>query len=192
MSYYPQTHTSRSPVSAGSSTVYLPGWGSSNRDASFQHLSTSSGSEGSYASNVGVYNGGMSDQQLLPGAFGSSGIMTPEDRDFVEHEDLQVPTGTPQGSSLDLTLDEHTYTNEERYAGAYWLWIHPFYPVIHRPSFSLHNASPLLKAAILALGAHALGDAADKTNARIVHERCAKVLKKVSGPKQESRARFVY
>ena len=121
----------------------------------------------------------MSDQPMLLGSFGSSRILTPEDRDLMEHDDLLIPTRSPRGSSADLSLDENIYTNEERYLGAYWLWVHPFYPVVHRPSFLLQTASPLLKAAMLALGAHALGDTEDKKNARIVHERCAKVIKKV-------------
>ena len=121
----------------------------------------------------------MADQQFLLGTVGSSRLLTPKDRDFMEHDDLLIPTTSPRGSSVDLPLDETTYTNEERYSGAYWRWIHPFFPVVHRPSFILLNASPLLKAAMLALGAHALGDAADRTNARLIHERCVKVMKKV-------------
>ena len=98
----------------------------------------------------------------------------------MEHSQLLIPTGTPPGSSFELTLDETTYTNEQRYLNAYWVAVHPFAPVVHRPSFVLEHASPLLKAAMLALGANALGDASDKTNAKIVHEKCMKVLKKVS------------
>ena len=97
----------------------------------------------------------------------------------MEGDDLTIPTRSPRGSSIDISLDENVYTNEERYLGSYWLWIHPFFPVVHRPTFKLRNASPLLKAAMLALGAHALGDAEDKRNARTVHERCTKVIKKV-------------
>ena len=122
----------------------------------------------------------MDDHLLLGGSSHPSRGPTLEERDLMESNDLIVPTSTVHGSSLDLTLnslDEATYTNEERYLTAYWLRIHPLFPVVHRPSFTIQTASPLLRAAILALGAHALGDAADKTNARQIHERCLKVLK---------------
>ncbi|KAK3709086.1 hypothetical protein LTR37_011065 [Vermiconidia calcicola] len=175
---YTLPHTTRSPVSAGSSTVHLPQWGGNAHDPVYQHLNTSSGSESSVGNNFGIYNSDMADQQILLGTFGSSGVLTPEDRDFMETDDLVVPSNTSQGSSLDFSLDDSTYTNEERYLSAYWHWVHAYYPVVHRPTFSIQNVSPLLRAAMLALGAQALGDAADKGNARIMHERCTKVLKK--------------
>ena len=121
----------------------------------------------------------MADQHFVLGSLGSSGVLTPEDRDFMEQGNLIVPTPTSQ-TPFDIGVAETTYSNEKRYLGAYWFWIHPFYPIVHRPTFDLQFASPLLKCAMLALGAHALADVADKTNGRIIHERCMKVLKKVS------------
>jgi hypothetical protein len=121
----------------------------------------------------------MATQQFHLDAFNTQRTLTPEDRDFMEHDDLLVPAPSPRGSTVDFSFDEIDYTNDQRYLGAYWRCIHPLFPVVHRPSFILPNASPLLRAAMLALGAHALPDTGDKRNARIVHERCVKVIKKV-------------
>lgn len=172
---------SSTPDSAGSSTVCLPHWAHNAQD--FQgNLNNSSDSEASgTAAGVGSFhNQVMMDHVLLPGAFGSSRLLTADDRDAMERDDLVIPCSSRHDSLVDLSIAEPAYSNEERYLGAYWLWVHQLYPVVHRPSFNLHDASPLLKAAMLALGAHALGDSLDKTNARIVHERCVKVLKRVS------------
>lgn len=96
----------------------------------------------------------------------------------MEFRDLLIPTTTAQGSSSDLTLDGIPFANEQRYLGAYWMWVHPLYSVVHKSTFSLENASPLLRAAMLALGAHMLQNSTDMANARIIHERCMKVLQK--------------
>jgi len=97
----------------------------------------------------------------------------------MEAQELIIPSASPR-SSLDATFDEYTtFTNEQRYLGAYWTWTHALFPVVHKPSFNPHAASPLLRAAMLALGAHMLQNQTDMGNARIIHERCAKVLKKV-------------
>ena len=126
-----------------------------------------------------LYNGLMAGQSLPLNTFDTQQLLTPEDRDRMEFSQLLIPTPSPHSSSQDLSLDELNYSNDERYLGAYWRWIHPFYPIVHRPSFVLASASPLLRAAILALGAHALTENADKRNAKIIHERCMKVIQKV-------------
>ena len=163
---------SRSPISAGSSTVYLPQWTYGASDEPLKYMNPSSGSEGAFGPALTAYSSNLADPNLLPG--------NAEYRDFMEQGELIVPTSSPQGTPFDLSLEESTSADQERYLTAYWSWVHPFFPVIHRPSFSLQHASPLLRAAVLALGAHALGDATNKTNGRIAHERCLKVLKKVS------------
>lgn len=110
--------------------------------------------------------------------------LLPEYRDALEQAELSVHMVSPESSALNLSLDEVTYTNESRYLAAYWRFVHPLYPVVHRPSFDRHNASPMLRASMIALGAQALNGSSDKTTARLAHERCVKVLKKVSGTLQ--------
>lgn len=168
-------NASRTPDSGGSLAVGLPHW------HDYQgNLHNSSDSEASYTAGMGnIFHNAMAEQVLLPGTLGSSQILTAAERDLMEKDELVVPQGSPRDSLVDLSINESTHTNEDRYLGAYWLWVHPLWPVVHRPTFNLHEASPLLRAGMLALGAHAIGDSLDKTNARIVHERCIKVLKKV-------------
>ena len=179
-SYNPYPPTSRSPISAGSSNIDLNlQWGPSAHDPNFQHFGTSFGSDNTFQKGFGLYSGHMATQQFHLDSFNTQRMLTPEDRDFMEHDDLLVPAPSPHGSTVDFGLDETDYTNDQRYLGAYWRSMHPLFPVVHRPSFILPNASPLLRAAMLALGAHALPDTADKRNARIIHERCVKVIKKV-------------
>lgn len=171
--------TSNTPESTGSSTVCLPHWARNAQDFA-GNLNSSSDSEASVAAGLGgLYNSAMTEQVVLPGTYSSSQMLTAADRDLMEKDDLIVLPTARHDSMVDLNTNEPPYTNEERYLGAYWLWVHPLYPVVHRSSFSLDDSSPLLRVAMLALGAHALGDALDKTHARIVHERCMKVLKKV-------------
>ena len=168
-------------MSAGSSTIHLPPqWGQGVHDPTFQHFGTSFGSHNSFPKGFDLSNLHMANQQLPLGTFSAQRVLTPEDRDFLhEMDDLLIPTPSPQGSTVDFALDEVNYTNDERYLGAFWRWVHPFFPVVHRPTFIMPNASPLLKAAMLALGAQALPDTSDRRNARIIHERCVKVVKKV-------------
>lgn len=181
LGYHSFPPTDRTPDSSGSSTVGLAPWA---RGAQDFNLNNSSDSEASYTAGAAdFYNSVMAEQVLLPDAFGSSRMMTAAQRDENEREELLIPSsGSPHDSVVEFNVNEPIYTNENRYLGAYWLWVHPQYPVVHRPSFGLYEASPLLKAAMVALGAHAMGGASDKTNARVVHERCIKVLKKVSSP----------
>ena len=107
--------------------------------------------------------------------------LLPEYRDAWEQAELSMHMISPESSALNLNLDEVSYTNENRYLAAYWHFIHPSYPVVHRPSFNPHTVSPLLRASMIALGAQALNSSSDQTFARHVHERCVKVLKKVGG-----------
>jgi hypothetical protein len=170
--YGPSHTSSRSPVSAGSSTEFVPQWGPSSQTPAL-HVASSSSSDGTFGTDM--YMNVFGEQHYIPVfASGSVRMMSAEERDMSETDDLVIPT-TPPSSSSDLTLDT---TNDYRYLAAYWSWIHPLFPIVHKPSFDLEHSSPLLKAAMLALGAHMLRNSTDMGNARIIHERCTKVLKK--------------
>ena len=104
----------------------------------------------------------------------SAQVMTAETRDFMEVDDLAMP-----GTGLNISLDGQSIETLDRYASAYWAEVHPLFPIIHRPTFLLPECSPLLRAAILALGGQALRDRTDVTHARLLHEKCVKVLRKV-------------
>jgi hypothetical protein len=104
-------------------------------------------------------------------------MITAEERDAMESHDLHVPSVSLMTSS-ESSLDGEPFTNEQRYLGSYWMWVHPMFPVVHKLFFDLQTASPLLKTAILALGAHMLQNSNDMSNARIMHDRAQKVIKK--------------
>ncbi|TKA70088.1 hypothetical protein B0A55_08023 [Friedmanniomyces simplex] len=165
--------SSRSPVSAGSSTMYLPQWGpGAQSPAALPHFASSAASE-TFCHEISA---NLFAEHLIP--FKINGVVVrmilPEERDTMEMENLIVPSVS--SSTGDLTLD--CFTNEQRYLGSYWMWIHPLFPVVHKPSFNLQTASPLLRSTMLALGAHMLQNSTDMGNARIIHECAQKVLKK--------------
>ncbi|KAL1582813.1 hypothetical protein WHR41_08675 [Cladosporium halotolerans] len=109
----------------------------------------------------------------------NSSSMLPQCRDILEKDDLMTPTTAPQASSFGPNQYRRgTESNEQRYLEAYWQLIHPSWPVIHKPSFELSHASPLLRAAMLTWGAHSTGRQVDLFNACVLHRRCLKVLKK--------------
>ncbi|KAF2726241.1 hypothetical protein K431DRAFT_4819 [Polychaeton citri CBS 116435] len=166
---------SRSPVSAGSSSTmaHMPflnpphghefpynGYGSSFPDARY---CLQLPSDQNYSLRI--------TQEMMADA-----------RDLQERDELATPTTAPQSShELDSSLDASTLATEQRYLECFWNQIHPQYPIIYRPLFSLTQTSPLLKAAILALGSQAQGTRIDIENSRILHDRCIRVIKKRTG-----------
>jgi hypothetical protein len=95
-------------------------------------------------------------------------------RDRLELTALTIP-----GTDLDLNMDFLLAPTQQRYVSAYWTDVHPLFPVIHRGTFEASPPSPLLKTAVLALGAQSLGEIKDSLDSRILHERCVKVLRRV-------------
>lgn len=64
----------------------------------------------------------------------------------------------------------------EQYFDNYWRLFHPTFPVVHRATFSGVNESPMLRAAMIAVGAQFSNDPSAKRRSRILHERCMKLL----------------
>jgi hypothetical protein len=102
-------------------------------------------------------------------------------RDRLELTALTIP-----GTDLDLNLDFLVAPTQQRYVAAYWADIHPLFPVLHRDTFESSPPSPLLKTAVMALGAQSLGEIKDSLDSRILHERCVKVLRRVSAAQLSS------
>jgi hypothetical protein len=98
-------------------------------------------------------------------------------RDRLELTALTIP-----GTDLDLNMDFLLAPTQQRYVAAYWADVHPLFPVLHRGTFESSPPSPLLKTAVLALGAQSFGEIKDSLDSRILHERCVKVLRRVSQP----------
>ncbi|KAF2738685.1 hypothetical protein EJ04DRAFT_509259 [Polyplosphaeria fusca] len=66
----------------------------------------------------------------------------------------------------------------ERYLDNYWRCFHPFFPVIHRATFDDHSTSPMLRAAMIAIGAQYSNDPGAKRKSRIITDRCSKLFDK--------------
>lgn len=107
---------------------------------------------------------------------GMSGLLPAEARDVTESQDL---ASAFQSITIEDFVDGSAFSREEFYLESYWTWVHDLFPVIHRPTLHLPTASPLLRAAILALGAQALGGRDHLSNARNLHERSMKIVTKV-------------
>ncbi|KAF7188630.1 Zinc finger protein [Pseudocercospora fuligena] len=154
--------TSRSPASTGSSMVY-PQW------------LYSTGSCTPYESGVSSASIPHSNSNMVAIPIGMSGLLPAEARDVTELQDL---ASAFHNITIEDFVDGSAFSREEFYLEAYWTWIHDLIPVVHRGTLHLPTASPLLRAAILALGAQALGGRDHLFNARNLHERSLKILTK--------------
>lgn len=72
----------------------------------------------------------------------------------------------------------HTYPLEQ-YLDNYWRLFHPTFPIVHRPTYGRINPSPMLRAAIIAIGGQYSHDTSVKRKSRILHDRCLKLLERV-------------
>lgn len=106
---------------------------------------------------------------------GNGAALLPAYRDFLEQDELTTPTSAPQ--NFGARQFHHRTDNEQRYLEAYWRLVHPVWPIIHKPTFDVWYTSPLLRSAMLTLGACLTGDQVDAANACILHKRCLKVIK---------------
>lgn len=73
----------------------------------------------------------------------------------------------------------HTYPFEQ-YLDYFWRLFHPAFPIIHRPTFEHMNVPPILHAAMIATGGQYSNDISVKRKSRILHDRCIKLLERVS------------
>lgn len=68
----------------------------------------------------------------------------------------------------------------EQFLNNYWRLFHPTFPVVHRPTFeSSMSKSPMLHAAMIAIGGQYSCDTTVKRKSRVLHDRCIKQLEKV-------------
>ena len=176
---YRSSAGSRSPVSASSSTSIMPPpWNDADLAANTVNLSSFSIWDSCYD---------FPKRDCLPGddhvqvmTDGSARRLNASERDSMESDDLMIPTTAPREPWEETAFDDLAYTNEQRYLAAYWTWIHPQYPIVHKPTFDLDRTTPLLRASMLALGACMLQNGTDLENASTIHEQCVKVLKRRS------------
>lgn len=160
----PWTYTPRSPSSSISTMPYT--WPSNEKiptaqGLAYMHTSYPMGSLG-ISANIDA-----------TADYGQFSLRTTEQRDADEAGDLfqDEPYGMAQLA--------HTYLSEH-YLNNYWRLFHPAFPIIHRPTFGSANSSPMLHAAMIAVDGQYSNDTNTKHSARKLHDRCIKVLDKVS------------
>lgn len=163
----------RSPVSANS-IPQAPYWDTPM--AGYMQDSTTS-SENSFGrqSHLGGSDGNNS-QPWLGGP--NLEFVSAEQRDFMEQDDLATPLFGPQAHDFGPNLQNNGFDNEQRYLDAYWDSVHSLWPIVHKPTYDIFTASPLLRASMFALGAQSTGHPTDFSNGRTLHDRCIKVLQK--------------
>jgi hypothetical protein len=105
--------------------------------------------------------------------YGQFGLRTMQQRDADEAGVLF------QDEPYGMAQLVHTYPSEQ-YLNNYWRLFHPAFPIIHRPTFGWIDSSPMLRAAMIAVEGQYSNDTNTKDSARRMHDRCIKLLEKVS------------
>lgn len=180
--HYPTA--SRSPNSAESALLPLSTAGEESMHQAFGTISTPSSDVSAGPVITGKFSMFDESSRRLSGK--APHVTSPEDRDVLEQTDLQTPTVGRQAHDFGPNMSPSTFDIEESYMNAFWQTVYPLWPVVHRPSFEILSASPLLKAAMISLGAQSTGESNAFSNARILHERCMKVLRKRSNSNSHS------
>jgi hypothetical protein len=111
--------------------------------------------------------------RLMQASAGFSWIAARDQKEGKELFEVEYPWKTG------LVAEVAESVREQSFSLSYWSRVHDFVPMLHKPSFRIEKASPLLRAAVLALGEQALGTSHGMASAAGMHERCLKVLRKV-------------
>lgn len=156
------SYQSRSPASTTSTMAFT--WGSNDK--------------GSTASNLAYMNACSYPMTTMSiptsmdtmAGYGHFGPRTMIQRD---EEERVILFGDEQYGMASIA---HTHPFEQ-YLDYYWRLFHPTFPVVHR-STSV-NPSPMLRAAMVAIGSQYSSDSSDKKKGRDLHDRCLKLLERV-------------
>jgi len=100
-------------------------------------------------------------------------MMFPNPLKTVQQRDEEEQAILFPEQSFGMGTDTYQYS---QYLDNYWRLFHPSFPIIHKPTFDGVNESPMLKAAMLAVGAQYTDDAAAKAKSRSLYDRCLKLL----------------
>ncbi|KAF2399510.1 hypothetical protein EJ06DRAFT_522406 [Trichodelitschia bisporula] len=83
--------------------------------------------------------------------------------------------GLLENQQLGLSLNLGT---KQHYVKAYWEHFHPLFSILHKQSYRSHTPSPLLSAAVMAIGAQYTDEPAARHDSRILHEKCLELIAK--------------
>jgi len=154
----PWSYTPRSPTSSASTMPYT--WASNDKmPTALAYMGTS----------YPMTNLGISTPIDPMSGYGHFGPKTMMQRDEDEGVVLFQPYGMGQIA--------HTYPSEH-YLNNYWRLFHPTFPIVHR--HERMSPSPMLRAAMIAIGGQYSNDPSTKRKSRELHDRCIKLLEGVS------------
>lgn len=159
----PWSYASRSPTSTTSNMAYP--WPSSDKTPTTPCLAY-------MGTSYPMASIPMSASVDPMGGYGHFGAKTMVQRD--EEEGVILFGEQPYG----MGPIAHTYPFEQ-YLDYYWRVFHPTFPVVHRSTFENMIASPMLHAAMIAVGGQYSNDTSVKRKSRILHDRCVKLLERV-------------
>ncbi|KAK4981365.1 hypothetical protein LTR66_010048, partial [Elasticomyces elasticus] len=166
--HWPAPTTSRSPFSAGSSAFSPPFYfngdqgHSSGSDTSCQPLN----GPPYFEQPLSQHMNGMSDTSLCDLFYAAQDSM-----------ERTVLSGIGDNSFY-ISGDSFPDIVALNRLEGYWQWFHPLLPILHSPSFSFDSAPPLLRSAMIAVGAQYSSAWQDKTDAAALHAQCLKCLQK--------------
>ncbi|KAF2119235.1 fungal-specific transcription factor domain-containing protein [Lophiotrema nucula] len=158
----PWGYPSRSPTSATSTMAYT--WTSSEKNTAAANVAYMANT--SYPMTSVPLSAGI-DPMSAYGHFGPKSMAQRDDEEqaFLFPEQ-SFGMGHIANTSFEQDLDN------------YWRLFHPSFPVVHPATYDGVNDSPMLRAAMIAVGAQYSDDPSAKRKARILHDRCMKLLDK--------------
>ncbi|KAF2842041.1 hypothetical protein M501DRAFT_988309 [Patellaria atrata CBS 101060] len=159
----PYTNASRSPQSA-TSTLPLY-WADVDKSTYPSTVNGFSDPGTPPFSSAGYYG--------IPGP--TSGYMPYQQLISKSHEDIDRDEQISLFSDNSLGVSVAFYNVQQFYQN-YWTHFHALFPILHQPSFNADEKPPILKAAMMAIGAQYSDDSSERGQARALHDRCMKVL----------------
>ena len=156
----PWSYPSCSPTSATSALSYP--WTSNDKaaSASLAYMNVPLGTMGMP---------GGDDTLSTYGQFGPKSMMQRDD----EEQAYLFPE-----QSFGMAKIANTFSFEQ-YLDNYWRLFHPSFPIVHRPTFDRINEAPMLRAAMIAVGAQYSKDSSAKHTSRKLYDQCLKLVEKV-------------
>jgi hypothetical protein len=156
----PWSYTPRSPTSSASTMPYT--WASNEKmPTALAYMGTS----------YPMASLGISAPIDPMSGYGQFGQRTMMQRD--EDEGIILFPEHPYG----MGQIAHTYPSEH-FLNYYWRLFHPTFPIVHR--HEPMSLSPMLRAAMIAIGGQYSNDPSTKRKSRMLHDRCIKLLERVS------------
>ncbi|KAF2133716.1 hypothetical protein P153DRAFT_380904 [Dothidotthia symphoricarpi CBS 119687] len=158
----PWSYQSQSPMSCTSTMPHM--WTSNEKTLTASGFSYMAASD----SFLNMPIPGDVDNMVLYGQYGPQTMAMRDDED-----ELVLFPNQPHG----MDQITHVYPSKN-FLDNYWRLFHPTFPIVHRSTFESVSPSPMLHAAMIAVGGHYSTDASVRRKSRILHERCIELLER--------------